>query len=132
MSDRNWAGYACEHYFQAHRGAFVGPDGQLIVFGNDGYAKDERVRRDISLIEEWLSANGFGINPMTLDPEDHYSWAFEVLPPQGLSAKDCVGAVDDAVWDCFARSRETSPPDPLLGAFIHCQRRQAEAVLPRS
>jgi hypothetical protein len=74
--------YVKQNMASLHRGAFMVrcvADGSLVaaIFGNDGYAGDEKTRREVGLVREWLREGqveelGFGLTP------DYSSWALLV------------------------------------------------------
>jgi hypothetical protein len=69
-----------EEFFEALRGVLCFDDGDLLLFGNDGYTLDERARREARQVEAALLKRGFLVKGFGLCPQG-YSWALLVAPP---------------------------------------------------
>jgi hypothetical protein len=69
-----------EEFFEALRGVLWFDDGDLLIFGNDGYEQDERVREEARQVEAGLLGQGFLVKGFGLCPAG-YSWALLVAPP---------------------------------------------------
>ena len=86
--------------------------GQVVgVFGNDGYAADGRVKREVAALrrrlrEAALEELGFGLS------EDGHTWALLIRPgrppcdPSGveIAPVGLTAFVDDAVWEAWRRA----------------------------
>src|SRR5262249_9169718 len=57
---KDLARHICLGMFEAHRGAFPRRN-ELVVFGNDGYAEDERARREVDATVTWGKENGLEV-----------------------------------------------------------------------
>src|SRR6516162_9314743 len=72
-----------EEGFEAHRGVIPVRDDTFVVFGNDGYQKDERARREVATVRERLAGDAVELGFAT--DEDGYSWAMVVRFLSGCS-----------------------------------------------
>src|SRR5262249_53781708 len=111
--------------FEAHRGVVRYGD-ELIVFGNDGFQQDDRVKEEYRLMLDWLSRNGYRERANLLG-RDGYSWMILVGPPPGRGAME---PVEHALWSCWAKAFGVTPGDGSLGdAFRDYQQGVARKVL---
>ncbi len=84
--------------FHRHRGV-LDLDDKVVIFGNDGYAKDERSRREVDLMRRELAKleltpSGFSVCA------DGYSWAMIVANYQHLDI-DC-DQLQNLLSDCWS------------------------------
>lgn len=80
--------------------------GQVVgVFGNDGYATDDRVKKEVDVLRQRLREDsheevGFGLS------EDGHAWARVVGPSPrpafgGASGAALAAGLDDAIWEAW-------------------------------
>src|SRR4051812_42551482 len=73
------ARYVRDNMFEAHRGAMPWKqDGVTVIFGNDGYDQDDRVREAVSRVRAALNRDGIEVLGFGVEPEEGYSWAMLV------------------------------------------------------
>src|SRR5262245_29237397 len=89
---------------QAHRGAYVSGD-ELLAFGNDGYAKDERARREVEAALAWAQEKGLTATDFGTD-EEGYSWAlvFQGGNPDELA--DLAVAAEEVLWRAWMGDKQ--------------------------
>jgi hypothetical protein len=71
------AEYAGQCLFHIHRGILDCGD-KKILYGNDGYEEDPRVRKEVELVTAKLNALGHG-EPIFGKGKDGYSWSLVLL-----------------------------------------------------
>jgi hypothetical protein len=120
MEDLDWdaeaaraANYISEHNFSAHRGAIPWrQQGVVAIFGNDGYATDDRSKREVELVRQKLPVIraqelGFGV-----DSTKGYSWVMLTTLPEGANVKFLEWFMCDIGNECgFGKSRAQLPND---------------------
>lgn len=78
-----WAWFVGEHHHHVHRGAstidddFEEDECECLVFGNDGFKSDVRVRREVAHVAARLEQLGIPILGFGVAPRG-YSWAMRV------------------------------------------------------
>ena len=97
----------CTELFKAHRGAIPwGNLGVVVVFGNDSYTKDERARREVEFVREFLRTEGLTELGFGVDSDEGYSWAMIVdtnfTPPLFY-----------AVWEAWGRASGADMQDAV-------------------
>jgi len=118
-----------ERMFQAHRGAFAHRD-ELVAFGNDGYSKDPRARREVDAVIAWGKENGLEVS----DFGTHHGYTWVVVFRRGpqrfrldeFSRLACLA--EDVLWRAW---HGTDNPTALQRTFEAVQRGQTMAALER-
>ncbi len=119
------ANWLCEDCCEAHRGAFWwDEDGRVAVaFGNDGYDRDPRAKREVQAVRAQLaSAGGEELGFGTAG--DGYSWAIACRLPESLEPDD----IEQSLWSAWLGDNPTS--DARITQIV--QRNIAGAVLDRA
>jgi hypothetical protein len=91
-----WATMAHTEHFDAHRGAWKMPSkrNECVIFGNDGFSKDVRVRIEVARLVRKLERLRIKVLGFGLSKEGGYSWALRVV------FKD-ADLLDRLVWDVW-------------------------------
>jgi hypothetical protein len=115
------ADHVCAHMFSSHRGAMAGQyPGTLVLFGNDGYAQDERTRELVERLGSAVTAGGLQVLGFGVNQPDSYSWALIIRCDADEWSLQVATAL---VWDEWSEGR------PDHSAFMNAQTRIAiEAV----
>jgi hypothetical protein len=130
--------------FEAHRGAFVlrhrhkqldgcVEPGDLVVFGNDGYAQDVRAQREVEAavalaVDLNLRVIHFGTT------SDSYTWALVLRTQKDKTCPVMTVELEHRMTDCLWRawvSGETTPVNDLNDCFCHIQGAIADKVIAR-
>jgi hypothetical protein len=124
MHDLDWhleaaraANFISEHNFSAHRGAMRWRQRAVVaIFGNDGYAIDDRSKREVELVRQKLPVIrarelGFGV-----DSTKGYSWVMLTTLPEGANVKFLEWFVCDIGYECGFRS--TRAPLPIADTTL--------------
>jgi hypothetical protein len=110
-----------EELFEAIRGVLRFDDGDLLVFGNDGYTLDKRARREARQVEAALLKRGFLVRGFGLCPEG-YSWALLVAPPvpksegeldRGFTAAEARELAERLLWEAAGQYRRVDADQVL-------------------
>jgi hypothetical protein len=119
---RQAAEFAADNLFHVHRGTFRWC-GYAAIFGNDGYARDERSRLQVDILRQYLDEAGieevaFGLDERTVDPDDGtpieaddrgYTWAMLVRP---RNAGAPLPDLHELVWRaCEAAGNGATDPE---------------------
>lgn len=92
------AGYVADNMFEAHRGAMPWKqEGITVIFGNDGYGRDNRAKQEVALVREYLAKVGIRVLGFGVNPKNNYSWAMLV---QSRACDD----LNKLVWACWIPS----------------------------
>jgi hypothetical protein len=118
------AAYVREFLPRPQRGtatiSLPGGAGRVIgVFGNDGYAADGRVKREVAALRQRLQEAGLGEVGFGLS-EDGHAWALLVGPGPfpcqtsggGTSPEALAAFLEAAVWEAWRRACGLPPPEP--------------------
>ncbi len=118
-----------DQLFEAHRGVIHLSCGDFVVFGNDGFATDERAKREVAVVRERTAGRASEIAFATT--EDGYSWALLLRLPEEHATEAGREAFCElltlAMWEGYSGGTA----NPLAGGFEQCQSRIAEAVIWR-
>jgi hypothetical protein len=122
------ATFVSESFFEAYRGALPHESGRsVIVFGNDGYGKDERVLASIAKTKAALEGDGCSTGQVIADPEESYSWCFEVVPPEGTGMDVALSDCESAVWEGWIAAREDSGEEISGEVMLYASVQRTEA-----
>jgi len=89
------AQYVFDNMFKAHRGAMPWKqEGISVVFGNDGYDKDDRAKNEVAMVRKYLEEKGISILGFGVGSSNGYSWAMLV---QTRAHKE----LRKLVWACW-------------------------------
>jgi hypothetical protein len=101
------ANFVREFLFHRHRGVLSCGD-RFIVFGNDGYVKDQRSQQQVSYLRDRLKALDLYESGFSADDQEGYSWALLINNYQGLEAE---AELEAAVWEGWQRACRMHPAD---------------------
>jgi hypothetical protein len=93
-----WIG---EHLLEAHRGAMTWEPGVIALFGNDGYAHDDRTKCEVEAVRRGLPSVPAEELAFATDPSDSYTW---VLLVEDLVPAHQTGPGRVIRWELFSRS----------------------------
>jgi len=114
--------------FAAHRGAVHVRDSTFLVFGNDGYTKDERARREVEVIRAETADRAEELGFATT--EDGYSWAllirYRVDFDTDAAREACCGLLTATLWRTWMGLED---PVPEADPFENWQWDVAEAAI---
>jgi hypothetical protein len=116
-----------DQMLEAHRGAIVWR-GRVVIFGNDGYGQDERVRDYVARLQSRLHATGLEAGELAVDDEDSYTWLIPVTVPNGMTADEVRDRAEALVWECWSVGRGGAE----LASFASLQRNIASGVIAKS
>ncbi len=113
--------------FPAHRGVVYLRGGDFLVFGNDGYNRDERPRREVESVRRLTAGRadelGFSVT------EDGYSWALMVRFRDGYNTavgqETCRNLLTLTLWQGWTGKEQSA----IGQGFEECQSREAENVI---
>jgi hypothetical protein len=108
------ADFLAENVSAAPRGVIDFPSlGCVVAFGNDGYAQDVRVRREVELIRLGLPAIGLDVLGFGLSTGEEHTWAMIVDAELGNYRH--FSDVVDLVWSSWSRAvAEPRGRDPRI------------------
>jgi hypothetical protein len=129
------ADYIQKKMFDAHRGVMIWHNGLIVVFGNDGFSRDEKTREVVSHVRETLRSElapakelGFGLSnaPEGYPNDAGYTWAIVCRACDKVGVSDARDEIDNVLWAAWNESDGLGPDD-----YVRVQRRIANSVILR-
>ena len=94
------ANYVSRCLFHVHRGMLDCGD-KIILFGNDGAAKDERARNEIDFIREALPSYKINGHFLATSDGEAYSWAILILNYDRAIKDGTKAKLERLVWESW-------------------------------
>lgn len=94
------AEFAGECLFHRHRGVLDCGD-KVILYGNDGYEKDQRSQEEVELIKRYLADRKLEVSEFSPSDEG-FSWAIVVNNYQ--KKRISINRLERRLWECWQQA----------------------------
>jgi hypothetical protein len=122
------AAFIHEDLFSAHRGVIHLSQGDFLAFGNDGFATDERAKREVAAIRSRVAGQAEEMGFAT----DDYTWVMLLRSPKGHATEAGQEAFRSLLTLAMWQAWHGENPHPTAEGYEQHQRQIAESSIAKA